>query len=277
MTCTVSGCDGKVKAKGLCPKHYQQQRRGTLDTSRVSHETKPIAPGDGPDTKTDKNTILDRIFGGRVIKTPGETMPKEPNADGGKKDTKPKPKPKPTPTNRSGHPRVSPALFLMIGHRLDKTFETKDFGLDREEAEYMAELMADAMAEKGKEVSPTGMLVVAIVMWIIPPLLTHLPKKLGMGEHSDEHPSDGDKVGLRRNKEGFLSRIKNRFKRKNPETQRQPLPSPPQPTEPITETGVPMNTFEPRKVNKDWKPVDLTGMEQKSTRFHETRKPTKAK
>lgn len=31
--CTIKGCNNEIHGKGLCQKHYMQQRRGTLDES----------------------------------------------------------------------------------------------------------------------------------------------------------------------------------------------------------------------------------------------------
>lgn len=41
-TCTVAGCDRKVKAKGLCLKHYERKRRGVSLTALRGHHTGPM-------------------------------------------------------------------------------------------------------------------------------------------------------------------------------------------------------------------------------------------
>lgn len=45
--CTFEGCDGKLKARGLCKKHYNRLMRGTLDNPRYSAPR----PGVGERTK----------------------------------------------------------------------------------------------------------------------------------------------------------------------------------------------------------------------------------
>ena len=233
---------------------YRKKSKQPEKTKTITHEPKP----QGDSEVSSKQSLIDKILGSRTVKS----EPKDLDAMMGKTKTDGKTGGQPPPSGdrkqtSQGVAPVSPALFLLIASRLNRTFETKDWELSREEAEYMAELLGSGMAAHGAKMDPMVMFAITILVWIVPPLFIHVPKKLGMDKDGSKPFSWKDLFSGRRKKEEKSSKTMEYLPpptvtRPSPEPVEIPPPKPiPSPTS--TEqppTGPPISDFKVMKIPK---------------------------
>ena len=152
------------------------------------------APAPAPETgTTDRQKLVEEIIKGGMTR-PNTAPP--PTAG---------PEPAPRPAGGAGVSAmfVTGGLFRFIGARLNKLFETEDFGLSKEEADAMAEAFTAAISTSGKPVNPWMAFIVMLICWLGIPMMEHLPKlmeKMGGkkdGKQQSGKPAAGGFFGLK--------------------------------------------------------------------------------
>ena len=242
--CKHTGCK-KTTPKGYCWKHRAEGATSGKSTTPKSSTSR-------------KDPILEQLLKGKVHTVEQPEISPIGTSKGGPGE-KPKDGTSPPPRGPPvGTMPVSPGLFLLIGHRLDKVFETDDFGLDEEEATYLARTLGDSMTAHGGTADPMYMLLIALVLWLLPGLVKHMPEKW-KSLSKEGQPAIEKKEGLLSQLPPMMGRRTKKKEKVFENTLEPPIEptllldqTPPPPAKPVLE------------VNPKWKQTDLTAMEKES-------------